>query len=79
MSRPRHPVKELETLLREAEQKGWRVTKGKLYFKLWCPNLCKCRKTVHLTPSGARYETNLRHKLSSSTCWDRDSSEEATQ
>jgi hypothetical protein len=72
MTRPRHQVKELEAVLREAERKDWRVEKGKKYFKMLCPNLCKCRKTVHLTPSGAQYEENLRHKLSRDTCWDKE-------
>ena len=70
MSRPPHQVKELERLLREAEDRQWRVTRNKGYFKLWCPNACKCRKTVHLTPSGARYEQNLRHYLRRYTCWE---------
>jgi hypothetical protein len=72
MTKPKHTDKDLEALLKEAERKKWQVTKGKKYFKLWCPNDCKCRKTVHLTPSGANYETNLRHKLSRDTCWDKD-------
>ena len=50
--------------------KTWRVTRGKKYWKLWCPNPCKCRKTVHLTPSDPRYTMNLRHWLSRETCWD---------
>lgn len=70
VTRPRHPVKELEVVLREAEARRWRVTRDKRYFKLWCPNGGKCRKTVHLTPSGARYEENLRHYLKRYTCWD---------
>lgn len=69
VGRPKHQVKELEAVLREGERKGWRVEKGKKYSKMLCPNRCKCRKTVHLTPSGAHYEENLRHKLSRDTCW----------
>lgn len=69
MSRPRHPRKELEAILREAEGKGWRVTKGRGYFKLWCPCPRKCRKTVHLTPSDPRYAQNLKHALARDTCW----------
>jgi|SRR6185437_13508569 hypothetical protein len=76
VTRPRHPVKELEAVLDEAESKNWRVTKGKRYFKLWCPGECKCWKTVHLSPSGARYELNLRHKLSRDTCWDKKDDQE---
>lgn len=34
MSRPKHPRKELEALLKEAEAKGWRVVKGSKYLEL---------------------------------------------
>lgn len=69
MTRSRHTDKDLEAVLREAEDKGWRVEKGK-YWKLLCPNSCKCMKTVKLTPSGANYLTNLRGQLKRATCWD---------
>jgi hypothetical protein len=72
VSRPRHPVKELEAVLREAEGKRWRVTKRNRYFILWCPCPQKHMKTVHLSPSSPRYEINLRSKLSSRTCWDQE-------
>jgi hypothetical protein len=72
MGRPRHPVKELEAVLREAESRGWRVTKGKLYFKLLCPCAKKHIKTVHLTPSSSKYEINLRNFLSHYTCWEQE-------
>ncbi len=70
MTRPIHQVKELEAILREAERKGWRVTKGKLYFKMWCPCPAKHWKTVKLTPSGANYRKNLLGQLGRATCWD---------
>ena len=70
MSRPKHAIKELKAVLREAEGKGWCVEKGKKYFKMLCPNPCKFRKTVHLTPSNPNYERNLRAWLSRGTCWD---------
>ena len=68
--RPRHRRKDLEAVLREAEDKGWRVQKGKRYFTMWCPNDCRCFKTVHLTPSDPYYERNLRAQLRRGTCWD---------
>ena len=68
MPRPRHPRKELEQLLRDAELQGWQVTKGR-YFKLACPCPQRHLKWVHLTPSGANYERNLRAELARSTCW----------
>ena len=67
MSRPRHKVKELEALLKEAEGKGWRVDKT-LYFRLRCP--CGKHQTwVHLTPSNPRYEQERRRFLEDTGCW----------
>jgi hypothetical protein len=56
VSRPRHLVKELEAVLREAEEKKWRVTKRNRYFMLWCPCAGKHMKTVHLSPSDPKYQ-----------------------
>jgi hypothetical protein len=69
--RPRHPVKELEVVLREAESRGWRVEKRQKgnYFKLLCPCPEKHMRWVHLTPSGSNYETDLRHWLRRCGCW----------
>lgn len=67
--RPRHPRKELEALLREAEAKGWRVVKPGKYFKMYCPCIDKHLETVHLTPSDPNYERNLRGLLGRETCW----------
>jgi hypothetical protein len=69
VSRPRHPVKELEAVLREAEDKSWRVTKGKKYFKMKCPCAGKHMRTVHLSPSDPNYERNLRAWLGRQPCW----------
>jgi len=68
-NRPRHPKKELEEVLTRAEERSWRVTKGKKYFKLWCPKPCRHRKTVHLTPSDPNYKRNLVKFLENRTCW----------
>jgi len=69
--RPRHQVASLEAVLREAEHKGWTVTKGSKYFKMYCPCSNKHFKTVHLTPSSPSYEKNLRGRLQRATCWGR--------
>jgi hypothetical protein len=70
MSRPKHPRRELEAVLKEAEAKGWRVVQGgDQQFKMYCPNPCRCIKTVRRTPSGSRYEKNLRMQLRARTCW----------
>jgi len=66
--RPRHPKKELESLLAEAEGKGWRVTRGNGYYMMLCP--CgRHRKTVKLSPSNPRYERECRNQLGRATCW----------
>ncbi len=72
MTRPRHPDKHLEALLREAEGKGWRVEKG-TYYKMYCPDPCRQHlKTVHLTPSNPQYERQLRNYLRRETCWEQE-------
>jgi hypothetical protein len=68
--RSRHPRKELEALLKEAEAKGWRATKGRKYYTIWCPCPDRHRQTVHLTPSTRDYERNLRAHLRRTTCWE---------
>jgi hypothetical protein len=70
LARPRHPRKELEALLRDAEAQGWRVTRDRLYFKLRCPCAGKHFTTVHLTPSNPRYQLNKRRWLVRRTCWE---------
>ncbi len=69
--RPRHPDKHLEALLKEAELRGWRVEKGKKYYKMYCPAPCgQHLKTVKLTPSNPNYERECRNQLARATCWD---------
>jgi hypothetical protein len=68
MTRPKHKVKELEAVLRDAEHRGWRVDKGKKYYGMRCP--CgKHQRRVHLTPSNPNYELNLRKWLQRQPCW----------
>jgi len=67
--RPKHPDKDLEAVIREAEKKGWRTEKGSAYFKMYCPCDKKHKKTVHLTPSDPNYRRNLIGQLKRSTCW----------
>ncbi|WP_131765146.1 MULTISPECIES: hypothetical protein [Protofrankia] len=72
MLRPRHPIKELEAVLRSAEKQGWKVDRGKGYFKMFCTCGELHKKFVHLTPSDPNYEKNLRGYLKSRTCWKED-------
>jgi hypothetical protein len=59
----------LAALRSEAKRYGWRVEKGKKYYKLYCPCPGKHRKTMHLTPSTSQYELNLRKWLERQPCW----------
>ena len=36
VTRPRHQNKELEAILRSLEAQGWRVTRGKGYYRARC-------------------------------------------
>jgi hypothetical protein len=68
--RPRHSVKELEQVLRDAEARNWRVEGGgNSYFKIYCPCPMMHMKTVHLTPQ-RNYEKRLRRWLARRTCWE---------
>ena len=70
MPRPKHPDKDLERLLREAERKRWRVEKRpNRYFKMKCPCDALHIKTVKLSPSNPYYEQQLRNQLRRTTCW----------
>ena len=59
----------LAALHDEARLWGWRVERGKRYYKLLCPCPGEHMKTMHLTPSGSRYELNLRKWLERQPCW----------
>ena len=61
--------RDLAAVRREAEGKGWRVERGKKYYKMWCP--CgKHMKTMKLTHSDPNYVRNLLGQLRRATCWD---------
>lgn len=74
MSRPRHPNKDLEAVLRSLEQQDWSVVRCRKYYKVKCPPPCgQCLKMVKLTPSDPNYARNLRAWLRRSGCWKDDS------
>lgn len=68
--RPKHQKPALEAILKQAERRGWRVTRGKRYYKMYCPCERKCKKTVKLSPSDPNYQINLLGELKRSTCWE---------
>ncbi len=66
--RYRHPRKDLEAVCVLIERAGWRVISTGRYFKAFCP--CGGHfRTIHLTPSGANYLTNLTHWFRRQPCW----------
>jgi hypothetical protein len=69
LPRSKHPIKELEAVLQSAERQGWKVDKGKGYFRMLCPCGELHKKWVHLTPSDPNYEKRLRAVLKARTCW----------
>jgi len=70
MARPKHPIKELEALLKEATKQGWRVEGGgNRYFKIKCPCPDKHMRMVHLSPSNPNYLRNTENWLTKRTCW----------
>jgi hypothetical protein len=67
--RQRHPDQDYERLLRDAEARGWRVSRGKGYFKALCGCPDKHWVSVVLTPSGSRTLVNTRKRFERSACW----------
>lgn len=67
--RPRHPDKDLESILQLAEGQGWRVIRKRKYYKAYCP--CGDHlKTIHMTPSNPNYGLNLTKWLERQPCWE---------
>ncbi len=66
--RPRHPIKEWEALIRRAEVAGWRATRRKNYFHIWCP--CgQHHRSIPLTPSVGGTLLNVSKWLERQSCW----------
>ena len=70
MTRRRHQRKEIEDVLRLAEDHRWRVeSPPKGYFKMKCP--CgQHLKWVARTPSNPNYHRNLEGWLRQRPCWE---------
>lgn len=67
----RHPKKELQALLMEFHEAGWRVLdpeKGGGYYKVRCA--CGAHKTsVHLSPSNPNYKLDKQKWLRRQECY----------
>jgi hypothetical protein len=70
VSRPRHPDKDIEAVLREAEAHGWRVERNKGYYKAKCPCGRHANWSIKLTPSNPNYAKNLAAWFQRQSCWE---------
>jgi hypothetical protein len=70
--RPRHTDGDWEKLLRDAEERGWSVTKGQNYYRCKCGCAEKRWVQVQLTASSSRSLINKRKQFERSQCWDAD-------
>lgn len=69
-NRLKHKYDGYEEVLRSLERQGWRVvTSKKNYYKMHCPNPCRCIGRMPSTPSGARTLANIVSELKR-TCWE---------
>lgn len=67
--RRRHPDRDIETELREAEAHGWIVLPGRTYWKAKCPCGNHAKWSIHLTPSDRNSVKNLRAWFRRQPCW----------
>jgi hypothetical protein len=65
--RPRHPNKDIEQVMRQAEEQGWRFIR-RTYFVGYCPCGSHLR-TIHLTPADPNYGGKLASWFRRQTCW----------
>jgi hypothetical protein len=65
----KHPKKELEALLGEFHDAGWRIEDPPVYYHVLCP--CgNHQRWIHLTPSGSRYVRNALAWLYRQPCYE---------
>lgn len=69
--RPRHTDGDWEALLRDAEERGFVITKGQNYFKAKCGCAEKKWVSVQLTASSSRSLINKRKQFERCDCWHR--------
>lgn len=72
----KHPKKDLEALLGEFHDAGWRIEDPPTYYRVLCPCGDHMR-WVHLTPSGNGYVRNALHWLYRQPCYGSAKEEEA--
>ena len=75
VSRPKHPDKDIEAVLREAEARDWTVYRDKGYYKAKCPCGDHANWSIKLTPSNPNYAKNLTAKnltawFQRQSCWE---------
>lgn len=64
----KHPRKEIEALLGEFHEAGWRIEDPPKYYRVFCP--CgKHLRSIHLTPSDPRYVNHALRWLYRQPCY----------
>ena len=71
VTRPKHPDKNIEAVLQEAEDHGWTVkkAKGAAYYKVLCFCGRHAKWSIHATPSTSDYAKNLAAWFHRQECW----------
>lgn len=65
----KHPKKELESLLGEFHEAGWRIVSTGKYYKVYCP--CGSHKrSIHLSPSNPNYVKDAVRWLFRQSCYE---------
>ncbi len=67
----KHPKKELEALLGEFHEAGWRIIDPGTYYKILCPCPEQHKTMVHLTPSHRDYANHKLQWLFNRTCYNK--------
>lgn len=65
----KHPKKELEALLGEFHEAGWRIKDPPKYYTVYCPCPLRHKTYVHLTPSTRDYAKHKIQWLYHHTCY----------
>lgn len=65
----RHTSPELQRLLLDLDEHGWRIVDPPTYYTALCPCPLKHKTYIHLTPSGGHYVDHKYQWLRNHTCY----------
>ena len=67
----KHQKKDMEAVLQEFHEAGWRIEDPPTYYQVKCPCAGKHKRSVHLTPSNPNYAKDTRRWLYRQPCYQR--------